>query len=61
MKKPSTKRFRVTFMETDCYKIVLEAKSARRAVAKAQKLWADSADGFTCFAGDTDAWDAEEE
>ena len=50
------------FMATSCYKAVLRAKSPKLAVAEARKLWAAKGErAFTCFAGDTDGWDAERE
>ena len=62
MSAPSlAKRFEVIFMASNCYKITLEAASASQAIAKAQRLWQRGKDQpFTCYAGDTDAWDAEE-
>jgi hypothetical protein len=42
--------------------VTVAAKSANRAIAKAQRLWqSGSVESFTPYAGDTDAWDAEPE
>jgi hypothetical protein len=62
MSKRSIRRFCVRFYASNCYKVTVAAKSAKRAIAKAQKLWqSGSVESFTPYAGDTDAWDAEPE
>jgi hypothetical protein len=62
MSAPSRKRFCVRFTATSCYKTAIRARTEFEAVAKAQRLWATQGEqAFTCFAGDTDGWDANPE
>lgn len=56
----SVRRFCVRFHARNCYKATVETESAKRAIAKAQKLWqSGSVESFTPYSGETDAWDAE--
>lgn len=51
----------VRFMSITSYKLVVSAPSEAAAISKAKHQWfAGDAGAFTPFAGEDDAWDAEE-